>query len=325
MKVLITGITGMVGSHLAEYILARQHGVDVHGMLRWRSPLNHINHIRERLHLHYAELRDLHSLIALLQKVQPERIFHLAAQSFVTTSFDAPTDTLHTNVIGTTNLLDAIRITGIDTKIHICSSSEVYGQVLEHEVPITESNPFRPASPYAVSKVGEDMIAYQYFLSYGIKTYRTRMFTHTGPRRGEVFAESAYAKQIVEVEAGLRENPIRVGNLNSIRTFADVRDAVRAYWLLLEKCTPGEVYNIGGNRTMTCGEMLGLLKDMARCPIEHRVDPALLRPSDVTLQIPDTTKFYQATGWVPEIPFEDTLQHLLAYHREKTRDRVIAA
>ncbi len=325
MKILITGITGMVGSHLAEYVLTHQPGVEVHGMLRWRSPLNHISHIREQLHLHYAELRDLHSLIALLRKVQPERIFHLAAQSFVTTSFDAPADTLHTNVIGTTNLLDAIRITGIDTKIHVCSSSEVYGQVLEDEVPIKESNPFRPASPYAVSKVGEDMIAYQYFLSYGIKTYRTRMFTHTGPRRGDVFAESAYAKQIVEVESGLRKNPIRVGNLGSIRTFADVRDAVRAYWLLLEKCSPGEVYNIGGNRTMTCGDMLELLKEMARCPIEHMVDPALLRPSDVTLQIPDTTKFHQATGWVPEIPFEETLQNLLDYHREKTKDMVIAA
>jgi len=325
MKILITGITGMVGSHLAEYVLTHQPGVEVHGMLRWRSPLKHISHIRERLHLHYAELRDLHSLIALLRKVQPERIFHLAAQSFVTTSFDAPADTLHTNVIGTTNLLDAIRITGIDTKIHVCSSSEVYGQVLENEVPIKESNPFRPASPYAVSKVGEDMIAYQYFLSYGIKTYRTRMFTHTGPRRGDVFAESAYAKQIVEVESGLRKNPIRVGNLGSIRTFADVRDAVRAYWLLLEKCSPGEVYNIGGNRTMTCGDMLELLKEMARCPIEHMMDPALLRPSDVTLQIPDTTKFHQATGWVPEIPFEETLQNLLDYHRKKTKDMVIAA
>ncbi len=325
MKVLITGITGMVGSHLAEYVLTDQPGVEVHGMLRWRSPLNHINHIREQLHLHYAELRDLHSLIALLQKVRPERIFHLAAQSFVTTSFDAPADTLHTNVIGTTNLLDAIRITGIDTKIHVCSSSEVYGQVLDNEVPIKETNPFRPASPYAVSKVGEDMIAYQYFLSYGIKTYRTRMFTHTGPRRGDVFAESAYAKQIVEVESGLRENPIRVGNLGSIRTFADVRDAVRAYWLLLERCSPGEVYNIGGNHTMTCGDMLELLKEMARCPIEHMVDPALLRPSDVTLQIPDTTKFHQATGWVPEIPFEDTLQNLLGYHREKNKAIVRAA
>jgi GDPmannose 4,6-dehydratase/GDP-4-dehydro-6-deoxy-D-mannose reductase len=187
--------------------------------------------------------------------------------------------------------------------------------VTEAEIPIRETNPFRPASPYAVSKVGEDMIALQYFLSYGVKTVRTRMFTHTGPRRGEVFAESAFAKQIAEIEACVRKNPMKVGNLNSVRTFADVRDAVRAYWLLLEKCPPGEVYNIGGNRTMTVGLMLDILKSMANCKIEHEVDPALLRPSDVTLQIPDTSKFQAATGWQPEIPLEKTLCALLNYHR----------
>ncbi len=189
----------------------------------------------------------------------------------------------------------------------------------EEELPIRESNPFRPASPYAVSKVGEDMIALQYFLSYGIQTIRTRMFTHTGPRRGDVFAESAFAKQIAEIEAGVRANPMRVGNLNSVRTFADVRDAVRAYWLLLEKCPAGEVYNIGGNRTMLVGDMLELLKGFAKCPVEHQVDPALLRPSDVTMQVPDISKFQAVTGWQPEIPLEETLQNLLDYHRERLR------
>lgn len=321
MKVLITGITGMVGSHLAEYILADKPGVDVHGLLRWRSPLDNIRDILPRIVLHYAELRDLNSLITLLLKVRPEWIFHLAAQSYVKTSFDAPADTVHTNVIGTLNLLDAIRISGIDPKIHICSSSEVYGQVTREEVPIRETNPFRPASPYAVSKVGEDMIALQYFLSYKIKAVRTRMFTHTGPRRGDIFAESAFARQIAEVEAGFRQNPIKVGNVESVRTFADVRDAVRAYWLLLEKCPAGEVYNIGGNRTMTIGDMLQTLKGMARCPIEHEVDPALLRPSDVTLQIPDISKFQAATGWTPVISLEDTLHDLLQYHRDQIRLR----
>ncbi|MDR4494376.1 MAG: GDP-mannose 4,6-dehydratase [Nitrospirales bacterium] len=325
MKVLITGISGMVGSHLAEYILADHPDVEIHGLIRWRTPLEHLVAIKERVTLHYADLRDLHSLIVLIQKVKPEWIFHLAAQSCVTTSFDAPVDTLSTNVIGTTNLLDALRMTGVDAKVHVCSSSEVYGQVLEGEVPIKESNPFRPASPYAVSKVGEDMIAFQYFLSYGIRTVRTRMFTHTGPRRGDVFAESAYAKQIVEVEYGIRENPIRVGNLDSIRTFADVRDAVRAYWMLMEKCPAGEVYNIGGNRTMTLREMLEILKGMASCPIQHLVDPALLRPSDVTLQIPDTEKFKAATGWEPRIPFEDTLKNILDFYRKRYCKRSHAA
>jgi GDPmannose 4,6-dehydratase/GDP-4-dehydro-6-deoxy-D-mannose reductase len=245
-----------------------------------------------------------------LDEVKPERIFHLAAQSYVTTSFAAPADTLQTNVIGTVNLLDAVKILKLAPLIHICSSSEVYGQVEEDELPIKETNMFRPASPYAVSKVGEDMIALQYFLSYGLKTIRTRMFTHTGPRRGDVFAESAFAKQIAEIEAGVRKNPMHVGNLESVRTFSDVRDAVRGYWLLLEKCTPGEVYNIGGSTTMTIGEMLETLKSLARCPITHEVDPALLRPSDVTLQIPDISKFQEATGWRAQIPVERTLEDL---------------
>lgn len=317
MKVLITGITGMVGSHLAEYILASHTGVEVCGLVRWRSPLDHIRAIRAKVGLRYAELRDLNSLVTLLAKLKPDWIFHLAAQSYVTTSFDAPADTIHTNVIGTLNLLDAIRITGIDTKVHICSSSEVYGQVTEAELPIRETNPFRPASPYAVSKVGEDMISLQYFLSYGIKTVRTRMFTHTGPRRGDIFVESAFAKQIAEIEAGLRTNPMKVGNLDSLRTFADVRDTVRAYWLLLEKCPAGEVFNIGGNRTMTVGDMLDMLKGMANCEITHEVDLSLLRPSDVTLQIPDISKFRALTGWAPEIPFEVTLRDLLDYQRDR--------
>lgn len=322
MRILITGITGMVGSHLAEYVLAHHPDVEVHGMVRWRSPRANLVKVAGRVTLHEGELRDLHSLVRVLETVRPERIFHLAAQSYVSASFTAPADTLHTNVIGTTNLLDAVRLTGIDPRIHICSSSEVYGQVREDEVPIRESNEFRPASPYAVSKCGEDMIALQYFLSYGIKTIRTRMFTHTGPRRGEVFAESAFAKQIAEVEAGLRPNPIKVGNLNSVRTFADVSDAVRAYWLLLEKCPPGEVYNIGGERTMTVGEMLDVLIGMAGCRIRCEVDPALVRPSDVTLQIPDTSKFRAATGWEPKVPLETTLHNLLDYHRGRIRDRV---
>ena len=321
MKVLITGITGMVGSHLAEYILASHPGVEVHGLIRWRSPLDNIRQILPQIHLHYAELRDLNSLIVLLNKVKPEKIFHLAAQSFVTTSFDAPADTLHTNVIGTTNLLDAVRVTGIDPTIHICSSSEVYGQVTAEELPIKENNPFRPASPYAVSKTGEDMISLQYFLSYGIKTIRTRMFTHTGPRRGDGFAESAFAKQIAEIEAGIKTDSVKVGNLDSVRTFADVRDAVKAYWLLLEKCTPGDVYNIGGDRTMTIGDMLEMIKGMATCPINHEVDLALLRPSDVTLQIPDISKFQNATGWKPEISVEQTFQDLLDYQRNRVAQK----
>ena len=319
MRVLITGLTGMVGSHLADYILREHPGVEVHGIVRWRSDRTNIQQLGSRATLHTADLRDLYSLVEALKASKPDWIFHLAAQSYVPYSFVAPAETLETNVVGTTNLLNAMRITGNDAKVHICSSSEVYGQVNPDEVPIRETNPFRPASPYAVSKVGEDMVGLQYFMSYGMKTVRTRMFTHTGPRRGDVFAESWFAKQIAEIEAGVLENPVHVGNLDSVRTIADVRDAVRAYWLMMEKCPPGEVYNIGGDQVMTIGEVLETLKGMATCPIRHEVDPALLRPSDVTLQIPDSSRFREATGWKPEIPVEQTLRDLLDYHRGRVK------
>lgn len=315
MRVLITGITGMVGSHLAEYFLSDFPDVEVHGLVRWRSPLRNIQKILPRIQLHQGDLRDLNSLVLLLRKVKPDRIHHLAAQSYVDMSFVAPADTLTSNVIGTCNLLDAIRIAGINPRVHICSSSEVYGQVLPNEVPITELTPLRPASPYAVSKVGEDMIAFQYGLSYQLDLVRTRMFTHTGPRRGDVFAESSFAKQIAEIELDPARGPVRVGNLDSVRTLADVRDAVRAYKLLLDKCPGGEVYNIGGKETMTVGEILETLKSLARVPVQHVVDPARLRPSDVTLQIPDTSKFFKATNWEPKIPARQTLSDLLDYHR----------
>ncbi len=317
MNILITGITGMVGSHLAEFVLREHPEARVHGLIRWRSPRTNIAGIESQVTLHQGDLRDLASLIHVMRTVRPDRIFHLAAQSYVDQSFVAPADTLHSNVIGTTNLLDAVRIAGLESRIHICSSSEVYGQVTEDEVPIRETNVLRPASPYAVSKVGEDMVAFQYGISYGMHIVRTRMFTHTGPRRGDVFAESAFAKQIAEIEAGVRHGPVKVGNLDSVRTIADVRDTVRAYWMLLEKCPPGEVYNIGGNEVATVGEILEMLKSMARVPIQHEVDPARLRPSDVTLQIPCIDKFQQATGWAPQISMRQTMSDLLDYHRAR--------
>ncbi len=319
MKVLITGITGFVGSHLVDYILASHPEVAIYGLVRWRSPMENLRHVPvNKLSFQYGDLADLGSLIRILKEIKPDVIFHLAAQSYVPTSFNAPVDTLQTNIIGTTNLLEAVRITAIDPVIHICSSSEVYGQVQENEVPIKEDCPLRPSSPYAVSKVGEDMISFQYWLSYGIKTIRTRMFTHTGPRRGKVFVVSAFARQIALVEQKKQEPVIRVGNLESVRTFSDVRDAVRAYWLLVSKCQPGDVYNIGGNRTMKVREMLDMLLDISpvKDKIEIKVDPKLLRPSDVTLQIPDCSKFKKLTGWEPVIPFEKTLEDTLNYWRD---------
>jgi len=322
-KVLITGITGFVGSHLADYILENHPDVKVLGLTRWRSPKDNVKHIADKITLLCGDLTDYGSLQSVLLEHEPDVIFHLAAQSYVPYSFKAPIATLNANIIGTANLLEAIKElkfrSGYDPVIHICSSSEVYGQVKKEEVPIKEDNPFRPASPYAVSKVGEDMLAYQYWLSWGIKTIRTRMFTHTGPRRGEVFAASSFAKQIAMIEAGLAP-AVKVGNLDSVRTFLDVRDAVEAYWLLVTKCTPGEVYNIGGNKTMTIGEMLDKLLKMSKVKnISIEVDPNRLRPSDVTLQIPCTDKFIRETGWKPKIGFDATLRNLLDYWRDSIK------
>jgi GDP-mannose 4,6-dehydratase len=317
MRILITGITGFVGSHLADFIVDRNEGHEIHGLCRWRSPRENLSRVYDRIRLLEADLSDLGALIRHLETVQPEVIFHLAAQSYVLTSFNSPVHTLWSNVIGTTNLLEAVRITKQDPVIHICSSSEVYGQVSESDIPIRESCPLKPASPYAVSKVGEDMVAFQYWVSHNIRTIRTRMFTHTGPRRGDVFAMSFFAKQVAAAELGLAKPMIRVGNLKSVRTFCDVRDAVRAYWILVNKCPPGEVYNIGGNRTMTIGEALDILLTFSKVRCEVQVDPQLLRPSDVTLQIPCFDKFRDATGWEPEIPPEKTFLDLLDYWREE--------
>lgn len=321
-KVLITGITGFVGSHLADYIIENYPEVKILGLTRWRSPKENIEHILDKIALLCGDLADPYSLRSILLEHEPDVIFHLAAQSYVPYSFKVPIATLNTNVIGTANLLEEIKqlklSSGYDPIIHICSSSEVYGQVKEDETPIKETNQFRPASPYAVSKVGEDMLAFQYWLSWKIKTIRTRMFTHTGPRRGEVFATSTFAKQIAVIEAGLQHPVVKVGNLDSIRTFLDVKDAVRAYWTMINKCTPGEVYNIGGIETMTVGDMLNkLLKLSARQDIKIEIDPNRLRPSDVTLQIPSIEKFTKETGWKPEIPFDKTLEDLLDYWRQK--------
>lgn len=318
MKVLITGITGFVGSHLADYILDNHPEVEVFGMKRWRSPIENIEHIKDKLQLYNCDLRDLSSLITTLKEVTPDKIFHLAAQSYVPYSYVAPVDTLTTNIVGTANLLEAVRLTEQDSLIHICSSSEVYGQVRKEDVPIKESCPFNPASPYGVSKVAEDMLGLQYYTAYGMKTVRTRMFTHTGARRYEVFVCSDFAKQIARIEKGTQEPTVYVGNLESIRTFADVQDTVRAYWLLREDMA-GEVYNIGGNVTMAVGEMLDELLRLAKIEGEVAIRklPSKLRPADVTLQIPDCTKFKEATDWEPEIPFEETLEDLLNYWRER--------
>lgn len=318
MKILITGITGFVGSHLAEYILSLNEGHEIYGLCRWRSNKENLKGILSKIHLLEGDLTDLSSLINVCN-TRFDIVFHLAAQSFVPTSFYDPIATMNVNVNGTINLLDALRLTSQDPIIHICSSSEVYGQVAEHNVPITEDCPFNPASPYAVSKVGEDMVGLQYHLSYGMKTVRSRAFTHSGARRGENFVLSAFAKQIASAELGLSNNVIKVGNLESVRTFCDISDMVRAYWLLVTYGVIGEVYNIGGVETMEIKEALNILLSVANVKCEIIEDEKLLRPSDVTLQIPDISKFQRATKWTPQVPFIKTCKDILNYWRQELK------
>jgi GDP-4-dehydro-6-deoxy-D-mannose reductase len=317
MRVLITGITGFAGSHLAEHILAHHPDVEVQGIVRWRSRMENIVAIRQKVELYEADLKDLVSLQICLAHIKPDRIFHLAAQSFVPTSWKCPAETFAINAIGQVNLFEAVRSLKLSPRIHIAGSSEEYGQVFESEVPMKETNPLRPLSPYAVSKVAQDLLAFQYFRSYGIHTVRTRGFNHTGPRRGEVFATSSFAKQIAEIEKGKRDPVIRVGNLEAKRDFTDVRDMVEAYWLSLEKGEAGEVYNIGSGIARPVKEVLETLLSMSKVKVRIEIEEARLRPSDVPILLADASKFVRLTGWKPRIPFEQTLRDLLDYWRER--------
>jgi GDP-4-dehydro-6-deoxy-D-mannose reductase len=253
----------------------------------------------------------------LIEVVRPDRIFHLAAQSFVPTSWSAPAETFSINTLGQIHLFEAVRAAGIDPLIHIAGSSEEYGLVHPDEVPIKESNPLRPLSPYAVSKVAQEMLAYQYHQSYGLKTVVTRGFNHTGPRHGPVLSCSSFARQIAEIEAEVCPPVLYVGDLSTKRDWVDVRDVARAYWLALEKGVPGEVYNIGSGTTRTIQSMLDMLLALSQMDIKVRQDPARLRPSDVPVLWADDSKFRAQTGWEPQIPFEQTMGDLLDDWRRK--------
>jgi GDP-mannose 4,6-dehydratase len=321
---VITGIGGFVASHLADYLL--EQGESTGGTCRWTEDLSNINHIKNKISIIPMDLNDLTSCLRCIEENKPKYIYHLAAQSFVPDSYIYPFETIRTNTLGTFNLLEAVRLTQRYDKeynpvIHVCSSSEVYGLVNKEEIPINENTKFNPSNPYAVGKVGEDMLALMYYTNYHLNTIRTRMFTHTGPRRVMMSAEVNFAKQIAEIEQGIIKPKLHHGNLNSVRTWADVRDAVIAYHLLVRKCKAGSVYNIGGDTTKTIGEMLHFL--LSQSPdgdkIELYQDPALMRPYDVSLQIPDCSKFKNETGWQPKYTFEQTMTDLLNYWRDRVR------
>jgi GDP-4-dehydro-6-deoxy-D-mannose reductase len=318
MRVLITGITGFVGSHMAEYALFK--GAQVFGSNRWRSKTENVEHLRSKVTFIESDLRDVSSVRALLEISVPDYVVHLAAQSFVGVSWHAPAETLTTNIISQVNLLEALRGLKMSPRFLAAGSSEEYGLVLDNELPIRETNPLRPLSPYAVSKVTQDMMAYQYFKSYGLPIIRTRAFNHEGPRRGDVFVTSNFARQVAEIEAGLREPVVYVGDLTPRRDYSDVRDIVRGYWLLLERGEPGEVYNLCSGRSWSIQAVLDFVLNLSTVKgITVKTDPARLRPSDVMILEGDPGKVHEATGWKVEIPFEQTLTELLDYWRQRTR------
>lgn len=325
MNVLITGVLGMVGSHMVDFLLEKT-TMKIYGFCRWNESMDNIEHLtdvinkKEKIELIYGDLNDYASIVTAIEKSKPDYVFHLGGQSYPQTSFDSPLETLQTNILGTANLLEALRKSPYkNAMIHVCASSEIFGRVTKDKLPINEECSLHPASPYAISKVGTDLIGRYYGEAYNMMVMTTRMFTHTGPRRGDVFHESTFAKQIAMIEHGLQEPKILVGNLESLRTYADVRDAVRAYWMLLNiNPSPGAYYNIGGTYTCKVGETLNyLLSKSTVKDIEVVVDPNRLRPIDADLQIPDTTKFRELTEWSPEITFNKTMDDLLDYWRDR--------
>jgi GDP-mannose 4,6-dehydratase len=319
MNALITGITGMVGSHLVDYLIENTEW-NIYGFIRWNDRLDNLEHHfdrinkKDRIFLINGDLNDLPSVQSAINESEPDYVFHLAAQSYPKTSFRAPLETLQTNIIGTANLLESIGN-------YVCASSEIFGKVPKEKLPIDEECSVHPASPYAISKVGTDLLGRYYAEAFDIKIMTTRMFTHTGPRRGDVFSESTFAKQIAMIEGGLQEPTIYVGNLDSLRTYADVRDAVEAYFLLVtENPIGGEYYNIGGEYTCKIGDMLNYLISQSTVKnIKVEVDEDRLRPIDADLQVPNTEKFRNHTGWKPKYTFEETMNDLLEYWRNEIK------
>ena len=327
-NVLITGVCGMVGSHLVDFLLENTDW-KIYGFARWIDSMDNLEHLsdrinkKNRLELIYGDLNDMSSLISAINKSEPDFVFHLGGQSYPQTSFVAPVETLQTNIIGTTNLLDALKHSNFkDAKIHICASSEVFGRVPKEKLPIDEECSFHPASPYAISKIGTDLIGRYYGEAFGMSVMTTRMFTHTGPRRGDVFSESTFAKQVAMIEVGLQDPVIYVGNLDSLRTYADVRDAVRAYYMLLTiNPIGGEYYNIGGTYTCKIEDVLNYFINKSTVKnIKVEIDPERLRPIDADLQVPNCEKFKKHTGWEPVIPFEKTMDDFLEYWRNKVKN-----
>ena len=316
-NILVTGGTGFVGSHMIDFILKNETNVKIFATKRWMEDTKNVDHIDdERFEFVDCDLLDAHSIRRAVEVSKPEKVFHFAAQSFPEVSFKMPVITLQTNTLGTTHLLEAIKESDYDPVIVSISTSEVYGMPEEDEVPIKETNPIRAANPYSISKVGHDLMSQYYHKAYGMKIIITRMFSHEGARRGKQFALSSFAHQVVLNEKGKGDGFIRHGNLDSTRTYNHIEDAIRAYWLCSNSDKFGQIYNIGGDYTCTVGDALNMLISKSTLSdLKPLLDSDRVRPTDITLQIPDTSKFKEEFGWKPKKDLTHICDDLLNYWR----------
>jgi GDP-4-dehydro-6-deoxy-D-mannose reductase len=316
LRVFITGITGPVGSALAEYLLTLD-AVEVHGFKRWRSDTRPIEHLVDRVVLHEGDVEDPFSVDRAVELASPDRLYHLAAQSYPSESWDAPTTTFRVNVEGTLNVLEAVRRHRPKTRVHIAGTSAQYGWVDPEETPIAESHPMRPASPYGVSKVAAELAGLQYHDSYGLHVLVTRSFNHVGPHQGDRCSIQTFCRQMAATEAGLQDPVIKVGNLDTRRDFSHTRDAAEALWLLLEHGKPGEVYNLCYGDATRIGDIVDLVRRKGTVETEVVVDPSRLRPADEPILVGDNSRLREATGWSPRIGMEQIVEEILAYWRAR--------
>ena len=315
-RVLITGATGPVGSFLADYLLTLPE-VEVHIFKRWRSDTRPIQQLFGHVTFHEGDIEDPFAVAAAVRAAAPDRVYHLAAQSYPSASWDAPITTLRTNVEGTINLLEAVRAHAPQARVHIAGSSAEYGWVAPDEVPISETRRLRPASPYGVSKVTQELLGLQYHDSYGLHVVITRSFNHVGPRQGDRCSIQTFCQQMAQIEAGLQPPVLQVGNLEARRDFTHVADVARALWLLLGEGMPGTVYNLCSGTATRIGDIVDLVRAQGRVPVEIQIDPARLRPSDEPILQGDNSRLRAATGWAPQIGIEQIVAELLEYWRNQ--------
>jgi len=315
MRVLITGIAGFVGSHLAEYALKKK--AKVFGTILPNEPLNNIAHIKKRLKLFKCDITNARQVDLVVKKSKPDFVFHLAAQSSVTHSWKIPKKTMQVNIIGTINLLESLRRHVPNARIMLASSREVYGQVKKSDLPITEKHPTKPANPYGISKLAMEFLGIQYYYKYGLEAIIMRSFNLTGPRRPASFACSDWAKQLAEIELGLKEPVIEIGVVTALRDFTDVRDAVRAYWLAIHKCRPAEPYNVCSGKALRMKKVLEMILSLSNKEIRVMRDEKKVVEIDIPYAVGSNAKLRRATGWKPKIKFKQTLRDLVIYWKKQ--------